>query len=228
MYSRRKFLLQGGLAATAVIAAKPAEAFTRLNKTLLNPGDAAKSVTIIHSGLFPANPTGSSQNVAATGVVRSQDGRSVYISTAVNNRSGKAGLQPVTYDIIKSEDMKVGVIYAATETASADNIAATLKTTHNCQIVVCVWQPNLPATVNAAFETDTAKTIRNIDVMIATGNAVHKYPKIILNQDNKEVIFQYNASAGSACSSVEIGFDENGARQSVQFDHHEAVFSNAL
>ena len=134
-------------------------------------------------------------------------------------------LQP--YHIIQKGKIRIGIIAATTgnqlftsSTIGAINaLAASLKSTHQCNLVICLSDLGYKNT-NNVDDVTLATSSEHIDVII--GNEPElcmKTPTIKQNINKHEVIINHIGKAGVVLGRMDFAFDENNQKKEVVFDN---------
>lgn len=235
MTSRRKFILQGSFATTAMLALKPLNAIAGVSSPLTSLTSYSGKLVFLHTAGIH---TGSSQQVIQ------------YITSIKNNNKGaillKAGetgrdeAGSLTYDaaingcndasaisgdykIIVKGNIKTGLISAKPDDGNViekvNTLSAYLKKEKNCSIVVCLSQLGYKNS-NTPDDITLAKKSTHLDIIIG-GHADNfkANPVIALNSSNREVIIHAAAGNPAALGKIEIDFDEKGQKKYVSFNN---------
>lgn len=226
MHNRRNFLLQGSLAAAALLITKPSGAINKLQTWFPGLTDSKSCLTIVHGNrvankVFASGLSGHAfrqkqQHVLMVDPKPTYRVDDTIILQQVDTETA------IHFSVIKKGSWHIGMVYApATGTKGwikkVDAIAADLKHKYRCNLTVCVWQPDEPLLAKRRPDTQIASATQYIDAFIATSTATAEpITAIAVNQSGNEVIFQYNANSHS-CSSIEIGFDPMGNRNHIAF-----------
>lgn len=219
MKSRRQFVMEGTIAAAALLAGKHLKAFDSISARF--PGISSAGNVGYNNHLIFLHTTDTNtgavnyikniQAEAPNTIVLKTDAEKLSdtISTAVNEN----------YTIITKEGIKTGVIQVNPNDVdvikNVDLLAGYLKTEKKCQLVVCVSQLGYKQK-NAIDDLSLAYESKNIDVII-NGHSTNFSPKTLTvpNKDKKEVIIQSSKGNATACGKLEIGFDENGVKKHI-------------
>src|SRR5690349_4420266 len=126
MNSRRKFLIHGSLATTALIVAKPFKSLAASSTNLF--GANSNSFVFIHTADLDASNKATILNIIDNA---NANGSNVILLKAVNKKERESDLkydaafnnevieQGNNYDIIRKNGTRVGVIYVTREQTSA-------------------------------------------------------------------------------------------------------------
>jgi hypothetical protein len=224
--TRRKFLVQGSMLTTALVATKPFDALA----TLASPftGDSFNQVTFLHTAL-PAT-----EAVSKIQKIRSGLANPVLLNVNSNTEEEQstsydaaAGTLPGhldgTYKIIHKGKFRIAVIEAnAGESNNAETVnhlAAFLKKDENCDLVVCISQLGFKNR-SSIDDMRLAERSENLDIIIGKQSSSSPcLPFIALNKKRSEVILHYSADHEAAVGKIKIAFNKKGEKQRVEFDH---------
>ncbi|NOT50053.1 MAG: hypothetical protein HOP10_02105 [Chitinophagaceae bacterium] len=221
--TRRKFLVQGSMLTTALVAAKPFDALA----TLASPftGEGFNQVTLLHTAL-PATAAASRlgkikhdhANPVLLGVNSSEEEQSA-------NYDAAAGYLPQhfdgTYKIIHKGQFRIAVIETApgegNNAETVNHLAAFLKKDENCDLVVCISQLGFKNR-SSIDDIRLAERSENLDIIIGRRSAASpKRPYISLNKKRAEVILQYADDQETAIGKIKIVFDKKGDKHGIEF-----------
>lgn len=233
MKSRRYFLIQGGLAATAMLALKPFSAFARAASSFNGfSGNCGKLVFLHTANLNHYSDYRAIQYIKdiqqnntnaillkAAQTKQHETGRLTY-DTCLN---GNNDLSATTgdYKIITKGNIKTGLISAKPEDADViqkiNTLSAYLKKEKNCSVVVCLSQLGY-RNKKAPDDITLANQSTHLDIIIG-GHAdnFHSHPIIAVNSNNGEVIIHSAAGDPAAFGKIEIDFDEKGRKKHISF-----------
>lgn len=132
-----------------------------------------------------------------------------------------------SYHIIQKGKIRIGIIAATLNNTlftgsaipSINAIAATLKSTHQCNLVICLSDLGYKNT-NHVDDVTLATSSEHIDVII--GNEPElcmKTPIIKQNIHKHEVIINHIGKAGIVLGRMDFAFDENNQKKEVVFDN---------
>lgn len=229
MTTRRKFLFNGSLAATALLAAKP---FTSLANSI-SPVTGYRinnyNLVLAHTG----NATAGAGNTPGQIAKLKSDHPNLLMLHAGDNEPATqlaydASIHSGTgnsvaandYKIIYKGDIKTGVITAGEHSASIESIntlAAYLKKEKNCHLVVCLSQLGY-RTANGINDLQLAALSTHLDIIVG-GHADNFCTRSVIarNKNKEEVIINYAANNSLALRKIEIGFDNRGRKSQVAF-----------
>jgi hypothetical protein len=224
--TRRKFLVQGSMLTTALVATKPFDALATLTSPFT--GESFNQVTFLHTAL-PA--TAASSRISK---IKDDHANPVLLNVNSNteeeltsNYDAAAGYLPGhfdgTYKIIKRGQFRIAVI----ETSAADSnnaetvnhLAGFLKKEENCDLVVCISQLGFKNR-SSVDDIRLAERSENLDIIIGKQSSSSPcLPFIALNKNRSEVILHYSADHETAIGKIKIAFNRQGNKQRVEFDH---------
>lgn len=231
MKSRRQFVREGAIAATAILVAQHLKAFSGLTSAF--PGNSS-TVFSNHTNHLVFLHSAETDNTATTGLVnylkkiQSPVHDTLLINTGAHrladNTSGASpagGIHQIDkeYKIIRKAGVNTGIIYARPTTdgviKQSEDLAAFLKKEKNCQLVVCIshlghQHKNAPDDVTLAGES------RHIDIIL-NGHTTNFLSKTITmpNSARHEVIIQSSRSNTAPFAKLEIGMDANGNKKLI-------------
>jgi len=227
MNTRRKFLLSGSMAATALLTAKP---FTTIANTL-SPvtgfSISNNSLVLAHTG-NAAGAAGSLQQLqklkSSSNLLMLHAGNTAPATKPVYDASLHSGesysVASNDYKILYKGNIKTGIITAKDQSVSADSIntlAIYLKKEKNCQLVVCLSQLGYKS-ANGLNDLELAAASTHLDVII--GGHTDDYctrPVIAQNKNKEEVIINHAATNSLALRKIEISFNNLGKKAQVAF-----------
>lgn len=230
MTNRRKFLLNGSMAATALLTAKPFTSLAGKLSPVTGFTTNNNNLTLAHTGNAVA---GSSKQVSehisklksnSTNLIMLHAGGTPPTINPAYDASLHAGercsVAANDYKIIYKADIKTGVITADGNSGSAEQInalATYLKKEKNCQLVICLSQLGYKSE-NGLDDLGLAAASTHLDVIIGghTENYCEK-PVIAQNKNKEEVIINHAATNGLALRKIEIGFNQLGKKEQVSF-----------
>lgn len=229
MNTRRKFLLKGSMAATALLTAKPFTSIANSISPLTGFSINNNSLVLAHTGNLVM---GSGQSLQQIQQLKSNNANLVLLHAGEMEPAVKPAYDASLhagesysvaandYKIIYKGDIKTGVITAQDKSASAESINALaiyLKKEKNCQLVVCLSQLGYKS-ANGLNDLELAAASTHLDVII--GGHTSDYctrPVIAQNRNKEEVIINHAATNGLALRKIEIGFNNLGKKEQVAF-----------
>jgi len=206
MNSRRKFLVQGGLATTALLAVNPFKSIAASSATILPGINSSNSVMLLHAS------NTSSDNINTLNKLKRQNSNTVLLNKDIVP-------SPESYQVIFKGNIKIGVINTNNLSVSAINaLAGTLKKNKACHLVVCLSQ--LGFKNKASIDDITlAQQSENVDVIIsAANNKTTVHPMIMLNKQNAEVIINPTNDI-AAVGKIDISFDKSGKKRNISLSN---------
>ena len=231
MKSRRQFVMEGTLAATALLATHHLKAFASFVSPLPSTskvgfGHYNNHLVFLHSSEI--SHTGNHAVMSYMKNMQAEVPNTILINTGTGQPqasnfdvvSGEnKGVVDDHYKIITKGGIATGVVYAAANDdeviKNADQLARYLKQEKNCQVVVCISKLGhknkyMPDDITLAAEST------NIDVII-NGHETNFLPKtmILPNSTKNEVIIQSSKGNPNACAKLEICFDNDGNKKHV-------------
>ena len=233
MHTRRKFLIQGSIATTAMLALKPLETFASRLSGITGFNSYGK-LTLFHTSITDhksnhaviqqiANMRRNNAIVLQAGKVTKQleavplmyDSSVAEINDQVAPNGG--------YKIISKGNIKTGIISASPEDGDViqkvNTLSAWLKKEKGCTVVVCLSQLGYD---NKNATDDITLAVKSIYVdLIIGGNTknYHQHPVILLNKNNEEVIIHAAANTDAAFGKIDIEFNERGLKKHISFSN---------
>jgi hypothetical protein len=230
MNTRRKFLLNGTMAATALLTAKPFTSIANSLSPVTGFSINNNSLVLAHTGnAFSAASSQTLQHIAklknsSTNLLMLHAGNKTALNQQVYDASLHSGeacsILANDYKIVYKGDIKTGIITANNQSAAADDInklAAYLKKEKNCHLVVCLSQLGYNS-ATGLNDLSLAASSTHLDVIIG-GHADNfcSRPVIVQNKNKEEVIINHAATNELAFRKIEIGFNSRGKKGQVAF-----------
>lgn len=233
MNSRRKFLLQGGMATTALIASKPFKTIAGVCSPITGYGTNDNRVIFLHtSDLHNANYH---QLISHIAELKRSAGNVVLLNacaaiaenaTALNYDASISQNNAVSdavnnYRIIYKGNIKIGVVTAIASDnnlfSTVNTLASYLKKEKNCHLVVCLSTLGYKHK-HGVDDLNLAVRSGSLDIIIGgDANNRSNHPVVVLNKDNAEVIIDHAADTALALGRIEIAFDEGGQKRNIAF-----------
>jgi hypothetical protein len=228
MNTRRKFLFNGSMAATALLTAKPFTSIANSLSPVTGFSINNNSLVLAHTGNAPAGSAGSLEQIkklkSSGNLIMLHAGKNAPAIKPAYDASLHTGesfsVAANDYKIIYKGDIKTGVITAQGESVSAESInvlAIYLKKEKNCHLVVCLSQLGYKSS-HGLNDLDLAAASTHLDVIIG-GHADNfcTRPVIARNKNKEEVIINHAATNSLALRKIEIGFNNLGKKEQVAF-----------
>ena len=227
MNTRRKFLLSGSMAATALLTAKPFTTIANSLSPVTGFSINNNSLVLAHTGnaagaagsLQQLQKLKSSSNLLMLHAVNTTPAiKPVYDASLHSGESYSVATND--YKILYKGNIKTGIITAKDQSVSADSIntlAIYLKKEKNCQLVVCLSQLGYKS-ANGLNDLELAAASTHLDVII--GGHADDYctrPVIAQNKNKEEVIINHAATNSLALRKIEISFNNLGKKAQVAF-----------
>ncbi len=233
MNSRRKFLIQGSLATTAVLALKPFTAIARVTSPFTVLNNSNGKLVFLHTA--PVNSYSKNKAIQYIKEIKNKNVNAILLKAGQdvqdeteqlaydvsihgsNDHSAISG----DYKIINTGDMRTGIISAKPGESDIihkiNTLSAYLKKEKNCAVVVCLSQLGYK-NMNATDDITLAEKSTHLDIIIG-GHAknYHQHPVIALNSNNGEVIIHSAAGDTTGFGKIEIDFDGRGQKKYVSF-----------
>jgi hypothetical protein len=237
--SRRYFLIEGGLAATAMFALRPFTGFAGAASPFTGLSNSCgRKLCFLHTGNI--NPVNDHPAIQYVTNIRNSNAHAILLKAGQINQDETARLvydasingsndrSEITgdYKIITKGNIKTGVISAKPGDSDVvqkiNHLSAYLKKEKNCTVVVCLSQLGYK-NKNTPDDITLAKQSTHLDIIIG-GHAdnFHKHPVISLNNNNAEVIIHAAAGDPTAIGNIEIDFDEKGRKSYISFTNQSS------
>jgi hypothetical protein len=230
MHSRRKFLLQGAMATTAVLASKPLTMVGQVASNFTGLAGEPNRLFILHTA------TGSESSKAVLPFlkkIKKNNAHAILVKAGPDSTKGNGefaydaavrGTNTAAdisggYKIIHTGKYKTGVIAAIPGDAdivnTVNSLSAFLKKEKNCNLVVCLSQLGYKNR-KSIDDQGLAEKATHLDIIIGGHEKnCHQKPCIVLNQAGEEVVI-HTASANSA-GLICIDFDGKGRKKMIGF-----------
>ncbi len=231
MNPRRKFLLQGGLASTALLSLNPFQGIANKLASLTGFSMNSNKVVLVHTYILENEIV---NNVAA---IKRSMGNVVLLHVGETNKWNETAsrydafigqsmneLQSPAkeYSIIYKGNYKIGVITPSENGYDFDNInslSVFLKNERNCDLIICLSNLGYKNS-NEVDDVTLASKSTNLDIIIGGhSNNFSKHPVIVFNKNREEVIINHSLSGGVDFGKIEIEFDAYGKKRHVAFNN---------
>ncbi|MBL0054791.1 MAG: hypothetical protein IPP31_01120 [Chitinophagaceae bacterium] len=233
MNSRRKFLMKGSMATTALLTAKPFTSLANALSPVTGFTVNNNKVVLLHTGNFTSkDPSATIKKIAQ---IKYDTGNVLLLHAGhtVNDKASHlkydASMDPETcvslsashYQIIYKGNVKIGLIELSSGDDNAieqvNTVASYLKKSKDCEIVVCLSQLGFK-NKGRMDDITLAEQSSNLDVIIG-GHATNfsKSPYISLNKHKQEVIINHPTTNDLALGKIEIEFDDLGKKKKIGF-----------
>ncbi len=233
MHSRRKFLIQGSLATTAVLALKPFTAIARAASPFTGlSGNNGKLVFLHTSNL---NPQGDYKVIQLIKSITNNNANTILLNAGKDEQyeasqltydvifNNDHGLSVITddYKIINKGAIRAGIIMARPGDSDViqkmNTLSAYLKKEKGCSVVVCLSQLGYK-NIKTPDDITLAKKSTDLDIIIGGDSKnFHKHPVIALNSINGEVIIHSAAGHPTGFGKIVIDFDDQGRKKLISF-----------
>lgn len=244
MNTRRKFLFQGGMATTALLASKPFETLANAMSPLTGFTPDNNKVVFAHTGdHFGTNLNATLKNIEK---LKKNTGNLVLVHAGNVNEDHAAhqcfdmmikpghsfSVNTNEYKIIHKGNVKIGIITAVPDETGLveriNSISSWLKKEKNCQLVACISQLGYTGGKNIDDVT-LAERSAYLDIIIG-GHAENfcKSPVTVKNKNNEAVIINHAAGEELALRKIEIGFTASGKKKHIAFTRSVPLGQSAL
>jgi hypothetical protein len=229
MNTRRKFLLQGSIATTALLVTKPFNTFAKITSPVTGLKNNNNSILFLHTGTVSV-----SQTAAQVTALKSNYANVMLLhagtTVPVNLQQLKydASVESTTnvvfsnaYKIVYKGDFKTGVINADAAAAGTvqelNTLATFLKKEKRCNVVICISALGY-RNKKGMDDIQLAAASQNIDMIIgAHAENFSSLPAIALNKNNEEVIIDHAANTDAQVGKVAISFNSKGQKNHIAF-----------
>lgn len=221
--SRRKFLWQGSLATTVLIAGKPFDALAKLSSPFSMGAFNYGSVTIVHTtgrAVASAEAVRKIRN-KTTGILLLHDEPQKQLIRYDASLQSIQAKEEGGYKIIDKDNYRVGVITATTNETNVLNrvnhLSALLKNEKGCHLVVCMSHLGYK-NKKGPDDLQLADQSEHIDIIIGKhASNSPKFPMIARNKKRAEVIIQHTQDPETEIGKIRIGLDQFGNKFTVAF-----------
>ena len=231
MHTRRKFLIQGSIATTAMIALKPLKSLASAVSQITGYNSYGKLI-FLHTAIpgyqnhqamlqHISNIQRGNAILLQAGQVTQQAGAvPLAYDSSVDKINGQTGITG-GYKIIMKGNIKTGIITTNPKDGDViqkvNDLSAWLKKEKGCTVVVCLSQLGYK-NKNTPDDISMAKKSKHLDMIIG-GNTknFHLQPIILLNENNEEVIIHSAATDTAVFGKIAIDFNEQGQKQHINF-----------
>ena len=243
MNTRRKFLLQGSMATTALLVAKPFSTVANSLAPVTGYSINNNKLVLIHTGnhvdanskdsvLHISNLIKNTGNLVILHAGKAAANQVIPFKYDASTQPGEPfSVGEADYKIIYKGNIKTGIINASVSennlAEKIDAIATYLKKEKNCHLVVCLSQLGYK-TNNIIDDLRLAAASTHLDIIIG-GHAEYfcKQPLTVLNKNREEVIINHAAGNMLALRKIEINFDESGIKKYIAFPRSIPNSNNA-
>ena len=240
MNTRRKFLLQGTMATTALMIAKPFNTIANTISPLTGFSVNDNKVILLHTGDHRHDRQITNRQVD---FLKKNTGNLLLLHAGNIKDPGNTQLK---YDVtIPREDMvttdnnyhihykgniKIGIIYAKAKEKDPvkriNDLSAWLKDSKGCKLVVCLSELCYKNKSTTIDDRRLAEESSHLDILISGHPKNYsKFAVVVRNRKKMEVII--NSAAGNSCDfgNIEIGFDEYGKRNFTAINNLRKQFT---
>ena len=234
MNSRRKFLLQGSMATTALVAFKPFKTIADTLSPLTGFSINDNKLVFLFTGNYQSNSgynipqliTSFKNNTGNLLVLHAGEKKdSTYPQLQYDATLQTPDMlteQGNNYTILNKGNFKIGII-SVTPVGSdtintVNNLSDRLKHTNNCDVVICLSQLGYQ-NANTDDDIKLAAASSNIDIIIGghPDNFFRK-PCTIKNKETIEVFIHSAGATRFLLGNIEIAFDGRKNKKSISFN----------
>jgi hypothetical protein len=233
MNTRRKFLIQGSMATTAVLALKPFTSIAGATSLFTGSGGSNSQLVFLHTANI--NPAGDYQVIKFIKKIKNNNANAILLKAGKDEQeetgrltydvsiNGGNDLSAITgdYKIINKGNLRTGIISAKPGESDIiekiNTLSAYLKKEKNCAIVICLSRLGYK-NKNAPDDITMANKSTHLDIIIG-GHAKNfqTNPIIALNSKKEEVIIHSASGDPVACGIIKIDFDRQGGKKHIGF-----------
>lgn len=231
MNTRRKFLIQGSLATTAMLALKPLKTVAGTVSHVTGYNGYGR-LTFLHTAIpdhqinqtaiqHISNIKRDNAILLQAGQVEQQPEPGQLIYDSCIDEIDKDISVTGGYKIITKGNIKTGIITAKPDEGNViqkvNDLSAWLKKEKGCTVVVCLSQLGY-LNKNTPDDISLATKSTHLDLIIG-GNTknFHQNPVIMLNKNNEEVIIHSASDNSANFGKIDIGFNELGQKRHISF-----------
>jgi hypothetical protein len=236
MNSRRKFIVQGGLATTALLAAKPFSAIAKVASPFTSTA-TSRSFVLLHTAHMNSCHDAEiinyiSEHKTTHGAILATAGNKIGTSyhTLQYDATPHNGEELFNfnddYKIIRKGAVRTGIIIADPSENNVIEkvikISKQLKKDKGCQVVVCLSQLGYKNS-NGIDDITLAASSTHLDIIIGGHPSnFHAFPMIAQNLNREEVIIHSTSGDKTGCGKIEIHFDELGKKKFLNLSNKVA------
>lgn len=225
MTNRRKFLMQGSFAATALLFTKPFKAIAGMSAPFTASNASFSHITFFHTADISAkkiaqtkNFTIRNNNIVLLHVGKEKTDNAIQFDASAVELKEKWNN---SYTIINKNGIKTGVIalpdHESEVCGRANAIAAYLKNTEDCKLVVFMSSLGFK-NKNKLDDIHLAAKTKHIDIIISKYDTkIASQTYIARNKNKDEVIVQHQNEKEATAGKIKILFNEKGVRNGVSF-----------
>ncbi len=235
MNTRRKFLLQGTLATAAVTLGNSFKSLANTTSPLTGFPFNNKKIVLLHTS--DTNSKYLNHTITQISAVKKKADNMLLIhagdtgkllssgvihDVAMQNKKSVATFNDA-YQIIHKGNIKIGIIKTAfiqhDISGSVNILSKWLKEEKSCQLVVCLSNLGYKNS-NTTDDLQLAKKSTHLDIIIG-GHPVNfkNIPVITHNSSNAEVIIHSASENGFGLANIEVSFDRNYKKHSIDFNN---------
>ena len=233
MNTRRKFIIQGSMATTAVLALKPFTSIASAASFFTGPDGSNSQLVFLHTS--NVNPSVDYRVINFIKEIKNKNANAILLKAGQDepeetgrltydvSMNGGNDLSAITgdYKIINKGNLRTGIISAKPGESDiiekVNTLSTYLKKEKDCTVVVCLSSLGYK-NKNAPDDITMAKKSRHLDIIIG-GHAKNfqTNPIIALNSKNEEVIIHSASGDLFACGIIKIDFDGQGRKKHIGF-----------
>jgi len=225
MNTRRKFLLQGSMATTALLTANSLNSFAGITSPLTGMGTRSNRLLFLHTA--GTQVAGAAREISD---LKSSHGNAMLLHTGNAAPEQVASLKydaataehPTMafvkdYKVVYKGKFKIGLVNA--DNASIEeinNTASFLKQDKNCNLVVCLSSLGYKNN-NGNDDVTLAGKSKSIDMIL--GGHLTNYssqPMVLMNADKSQVVINHAGNGEELFGRIDFIFDAAGSWQQIE------------
>ena len=233
MNTRRKFLIQGSMATTAMLALKPFNVIANAASPFTGLSMSYDKLVFLHTASL--NPNSDRQVIRYIKDIKNSNANAILLKAGQDtgdetgqldydvtiNGDNVFSVMTGDYKIINKGNIRTGIISAKPGDGDViqkvNTLSAYLKKEKKCKVVVCLSQLGYKNR-NTPDDITLANKSTHLDIIIG-GNTKNfrEHPMIALNSNNGEVIIHSASGKPAVFGKIEIDFNEKGQKKNISF-----------
>lgn len=230
MHTRRKFLIQGSMATTALLASRPMSAIARITSPLTGFGGQTENLVFLHTGTTKPSGNqwgipeliGKHRQAVLLHAGRKMPGNDLAFSYDASSPESKdSSAISGNYKIINKGKLRIGIIHASPGEENViqkiESLSARLKKEKNCHLVVCLSHLGYRNN-HAPDDLTLANKSTHLDFIIGGHEKnFHTLPVIASNALHHEVVIHSASGNPASCGIIQIAFDSKAGKKGIGF-----------
>jgi 2',3'-cyclic-nucleotide 2'-phosphodiesterase (5'-nucleotidase family) len=231
MNTRRKFLIQGSMATTAMLALKPFTTIARAASPFTDLSSNSGNLVFLHTVKF--NPRVDYKVIQYINDIKNKNANTILLNAGQDEHDET--VQPGydvsaingDYKIINKGKLRTGIISAKPGESNVIEkikiLSTYLKKEKNCTVVVCLSQLGYQ-NKNSPDDITLAKKTTHLDIIIGGHPDNFKmHPVIALNNIKGEVIIHSASGDSTGIGKIEFEFDGQGQKKNLSLNNHSSI-----